>query len=129
MLGSGDGVEAGQVVPQVVPTGGFSTSSLSSAYFFGDDEVVNYGVANGDDLGVTALTINAGSPTLVQDFTSTNGQQADVTQSGGTVSINSNGTFDAGGHGAVNAIMVSTTEFVTIGNTGSTYPTIEVAKQ
>jgi hypothetical protein len=120
----------GQVIPQVVPAGGFSSTSFSGVYYFGDTEVVGYGEASNGQLGVTVLTISDGSATLLQDFTSlTNGQEADQSQSAGTISVNSNGTFEAGGHGNINAIMISTTEFVAIDNSSSTYPIIMVAKQ
>jgi len=130
LLGSGDGVEAGQVVPQVVPAGGFSSSSLSGAYYFGGAEVVSYGEASADQLNVAEVTIANGSPTIVQDFTSTtNGQQADVPQSGGTLSVSSNGTFSTNSNGDINAVMISTIEFVIIDNSGRTYPTVEVGHQ
>jgi len=130
LLTPGSTVGFGQVVPQVVPTGGFTSSSFSGTYYFGNTEVVSYGVASAEQIGVTILTITSGSPTLIQDFTSTtDGQQADETQSGGTLAVNSNGTFEAGGKGYINAIMISTSEFVSTDNSSATYPTILVGQK
>jgi hypothetical protein len=130
MLNVGDSVQIGQVLPQVVPSGGFSSTSIvSGTFYFGDGEVVSYGVASAEQIGATVLTIDNGSASLISDYTSTDGQQADGTSSGGTLSVNPNGTFHAGGGENIDAIMISTTEFVTIDNTGSTYPIIMVGKQ
>ncbi len=41
--------------------------------------------------------------------------------------MNSNGTFSTSG--TINSILISTTEFVTVDNDSSTYPTIVVGKQ
>src|ERR1019366_10761972 len=49
MLGTGVGVYAGQVEPQVAPSGGFSATSLSGTFYDGDTEVVSEGVA-GDEM-------------------------------------------------------------------------------
>jgi hypothetical protein len=123
-------VAMGQVVPQVVPSGGFSSSSVSGTYYSGDGEVASYGAASNGRLGVMVLTLNSGSGTLIQDFTSsTNGQQADETQSTGTLTINSDGTFSTNSNGDINAVMISTSEFLIIDNSNSTYPTIQVGKQ
>jgi hypothetical protein len=59
MLGTGAGVYAGQVEPQVAPSGGFSTISLSRTFYDGDAEVVNEGVS-AEMIGVEALTLNGG---------------------------------------------------------------------
>jgi hypothetical protein len=57
------------------------------------------------------------------------GQQGDQTQTGTLATVNSNGTFSTSSSGAINSILISTTEFVTVDNDSSTYPTIVVGKQ
>ena len=123
-------VAIGLVVPQVVPSGGFSSSSVTGTYYSGDGEVASYGVASNGRLGVMVLTMSSGSGSLIQDFTSsTNGQQADETQSTGTLTVNSNGTFSTNSNGYINAVMISAVGFLIIDNSDSTYPTIQVGKQ
>ena len=123
-------VAVGQVVQQVVPTGGFSSSTVSGTYYSGDGEVANYGAASNGRLGVMVLTMSNGSGTLIQDFTSlSDGQQADDTQSTGTLTVNSDGSFSTNSNGDINAVMISTTEFLIIDNSDGTYPTIQVGKQ
>ena len=86
--------------------------------------------ASNGRLGVMVLTMSSGSGTLIQDFTSsTNGQQADETQSTGTLTVNSDGTFSTNPNGDINAVMISATGFLIIDNSDSTYPTIQVGKQ
>lgn len=123
-------VAVGAVVPQVVPTGGFSSSSVSGNYYFGDEDVTGFGAASNGQLGVTVLSMSSGSGTLIQDITSsTNGQQADQARSIASITVNSNGTFSTNLNGDINAELISATEFVIISNSGSTYPTVEVGRQ
>jgi len=123
MLDEGSGVEIGQVEPQVVLSGGFTTASFSGTFYMGTLEVVNQAV----NTGVAVLTVTASGYTMTSDYTATVGQEGDQTQTGTMGTVNSNGTFSTSG--TINSILISTTEFVTVDNDSSTYPTIVVGKQ
>jgi hypothetical protein len=131
MLSPSSTVQAGQMVPQVVPSGGFS-SSMSSTYYFGDGEIVSYGVAQIEQIGVNILTLTSGGGfSILADYTQavTGNQVPDVLDGPGTLSINADGTFSGSPGGTIIGIMISTTDFVLIDNDIHPYPIIEVAKQ
>ncbi len=125
-------VGTGQVVPQVVPTGGFTSASFSGTYYMGDDVVVNYGVASAVEIGINVITFNGSGGSGVNDYTALaagGGQQADQTQTMALPTINSDGTFSTKSSGIVDGIMVSGTEAVVIDNEKQSYPMIQVVKQ
>jgi hypothetical protein len=135
MLGTGAGVYVGQVEPQVAPSGGFSSASISGAFYDGDTQVVNEGVS-ADTLGVEALTFNgSGGVDIIGDYIgSYNGtsvtQNADQTTNTSLGTVNSNGTFSTNStYGQINAIMISPTKVVNIDNATQPYPIIQVIKQ
>jgi hypothetical protein len=125
MLNTGGSIEVGQFEPQTAPTGGF-TSPMTGNFFMGDLGVVNQGV----NTGVGVFQMNAGSGTLIQDYTSSgNGQQADTTQASGTITMNADGTFTTNQNGLINAIAISSMKVVVIDSGGNTYPLIMVIQQ
>ena len=127
MLSTSPTVQVGEMVPQLVPAGGFTTS-ISGTYYFGTGEVVSYGIASAEQMSVNVLTLSNGSYNVVADYTGTasGSQQSDLTNSR-TITVNSDGTFIANSTTRVNAIMISTTEFVNIDNASQSYPIIQVA--
>jgi hypothetical protein len=135
MLGTGAGVYVGQVEPQVAPSGGFSSTSLSGTFYDGDSEVVNESVS-AEMIDVEVLTFNgSGGVDIIGDYiggyigTSVN-QEADQTTDTSLGTVNSNGTFSTDStYGQINAIMISTTKVVDIDNSTSVYPIITVVKQ
>jgi hypothetical protein len=134
MLGTGVGVYAGQLEPQVAPSGGFSDTSLSGTFYDGDSEVVNESVS-AEMIGVEALTFNgSGGLDIIGDYIGSYvgtavTQQADQTTSTSLGTVNSNGTFSTNStYGAINAIMISTTKVVDIDNSTQAYPIIQVIK-
>ncbi len=135
MLGTGAGVYAGQVDPQVVPSGGFSASSISGVFYDGDTEVVSEEVAADDMIDVEALTFDgSGGVDIIGDYTGAAGsvvtQNADVTNNTTLGTVNSNGTFTTNtSYPGINAIMISTTKIVNIDNSTNAYPIIQVIKQ
>ncbi|MGO8786324.1 MAG: beta strand repeat-containing protein [Terriglobia bacterium] len=135
MLGTGVGVYAGQVEPQAAPSGGFSATSLSGAFYDGDSEVVNEGVS-AEMIGVEALTFTgSGSLDIIGDYIGSYvgtavTQEADQTNNTSLGTVNSNGTFSTNStYGQINAIMISTTKVVDIDNSTQPYPIIQVIKQ
>jgi hypothetical protein len=132
LTAGGGNVGSGQVVPQVVPTGGFTSAAFSGTFYMGDDEVVNYGVASAEQVGINVITFNGSGGSGVSDYTAlaaNGGQQADQTQTMALPTINSNGTFSTKTSGIVDGIMVSGTEAVVIDNEKQSYPMIQVVKQ
>ena len=134
MLGTGVGVYAGQLEPQVAPSGGFSDTSLSGTFYDGDSEVVNESVS-AEMIGVEALTFNgSGGLDIIGDYIGSYvgtavTQQADQTTSTSLGTVNSNGTFSTNStYGAINDIMISTTKVVDIDNSTQAYPIIQVIK-
>jgi hypothetical protein len=135
MLGTGAGVYVGQVEPQVAPSGGFSSTSLSGTFYDGDSEVVNESVS-AEMIDVEVLTFNgSGGVDIIGDYiggyigTSVN-QEADQTNNTSLGTVNSNGTFSTNStYGQINAIMISTTKVVDIDNSTQVYPIITVVKQ
>jgi hypothetical protein len=134
LVNAGNNVAMGQVVPQTVPIGGFSATSLPAVPFYdGDTEVVSYGVATSSGSSVEVITpTGSGTVNIVGDYTSAggNGQQADQTQSDAPIgTVGSNGTFSTNQNGDINAIMISTSEVVLIDHSNGTYPVILLLKQ
>jgi hypothetical protein len=134
MLTPDTGVGIGQVVLQIAPSGGFTATSLPSVPFYdGDLEVVNYGVATSNDIGVEVITpTGTGTLDIVGDYTQaeTDGQLADATKTGVPLgTVNSNGTFSTDSNGIINGIMISTSEVAIIDSAGQTYPVISLLKQ
>ena len=135
MLGTGAGVYAGQVEPQVAPSGGFSTSSLSGSFYDGDTEVVSEGIAGDEMIDVEVQTFSgSGGGDIIGDYTGAVGsvvtQNADQTTSTTLGTVNSNGTFTTNSsYPGINAIMVSSTKVVNIDNSMQAYPIIQVIKQ
>jgi hypothetical protein len=135
MLGTGAGVYVGQVEPQVAPSGGFSSTSLSGTFYDGDSEVVNESVS-AEMTDVEVLTFNgSGSVDIIGDYiggyigTSVN-QEADQTNNTSLGTVNSNGTFSTNStYGQINAIMISTTKVVDIDNSTQANPIITLVKQ
>jgi hypothetical protein len=135
MLGTGAGVYVGQVEPQVAPSGGFSSTSLSGTFYDGDSEVVNESVS-AEMIDVEVLTFNgSGGVDIIGDYiggyigTSVN-QEADQTTDTSLGTVNSNGTFSTNStYGQINAIMISTTKVVDIDNSTQVYPIITLVKQ
>jgi hypothetical protein len=135
MLGTGAGVYVGQVEPQVAPSGGFSSTSLSGTFYDGDSEVVNESVS-AEMIDVEVLTLNgSGGVDIIGDYiggyigTSVN-QEADQTTDTSLGTVNSNGTFSTNStYGQINAIMISTTKVVDIDNSTQVYPIITLVKQ
>jgi hypothetical protein len=135
MLGTGVGVYAGQVEPQVAPSGGFSATSLSGTFYDGDSEVVNESVS-AEMIGVEALTFSGtGGIDIIGDYIGSYigtavTQEADQTNNTSLGTVNSNGTFITNStYGQINAIMISTTEIVDIDNSTQADPIIQVIKQ
>ena len=65
---SSSGLYAGPVDPQAAPSGGFSNTSISSALYDGDTEVVNESVS-AEMIGVEALTFNgSGGVDVIDDY-------------------------------------------------------------
>ena len=130
MLSPSSTVQVGQMVPQVIPSGGFS-SSISGTYYFADSEIVSYGVGCVEQIGVNILTLNNGGAfSIVADYTQAiSGNQLADWLNPGTMSVNSDGTFSANGKSAIVGIMISATDFVLVDNDIHPYPIIEVAKQ
>jgi hypothetical protein len=110
-------------------TGGpFTDALLSGTLYFGDLEVVSYGVASAEQIGVGVFTLNgSGGWSSTSDYTATYGRQADKTQTGTVGTVNSNGTLSQAG--VVTGIIISSTEFVLIDNVSDTYPILELFKQ
>jgi len=135
MLGTGVGVYAGQVEPQVAPSGGFSDTSLSGAFYDGDSEVVSEGIAADEMIDVEVRTFNgSGGVDIIGDYIGAVGsvvtQDADQTTSTTLGTVNSNGTFATNsGYPGINAIMISTTKVVNIDNANQAYPIIQIIKQ
>ena len=129
MLSPSPTVQVGQMVPQVVPTGGFS-SSMSGTYYFADGEIVSYGVAGVEQIGVNVLTLTNGSFSIVADYTQAiSGNQQPDSVNAGTLNVHSDGTFSGGSSSTIIGIMISATDFVLVDNDTHAYPIIEVAKQ
>ncbi len=123
-------VADGQLVPQVGSP--FTTASFSGTYYMGDGEVVSYGVASAEQVGVQVATLNgSGGGSATNDYTATSGQQADQSNSfpNGSLTVNSNGTFSTDFNATINAIMISTTKFVAVDNESSTYPIIQLGSR
>jgi hypothetical protein len=98
----------------------------------GDGEVVSYGVASAEQVGVQVATLNgSGGGSATNDYTATSGQQADQSNSfpNGSLTVNSNGTFSTDFNATINAIMISTTKFVAVDNESSTYPIIQLGSR
>jgi hypothetical protein len=134
ILGTGVGVYAGQVEPQVVPSGGFSAASLSGTFYSGDSEVVNAGVS-AEAIAVKALTSDgAGNVGIVGDYigdyNGTSVMQASDQSDNTTIGpVNPNGTFSTStSYGQINAIILSTTKVVSIDDATDTDPIIQVIK-
>jgi hypothetical protein len=118
-------VAIGQFEPQVIPSGGFTSSSLSGTFYMGTAEVVNQAV----NTGVAVETLSDGSFTITSDYTATYGQTPDQTETGTMETVNSNGTFGTQSSGAIGGIVISSTQVVIIDNSGQAYPTILAMKQ
>ena len=135
MLGTGAGVYAGQIEPQVAPSGGFSATSLSGTFYDGDTEVVGEGVAGDEMIDVEVLTFSgSGGGDIIGDYIGAVGsvvtQDADQTSNTTLGTVNSNGTFTTNtSYPGINAIMVSTTKIVNIDNSMRAYPIIQIIKQ
>ncbi|MGO8813178.1 MAG: beta strand repeat-containing protein [Terriglobia bacterium] len=135
MLGTGAGVYAGQIEPQVAPSGGFSATSLSGTFYDGDSEVVGEGVAGDEMIDVEVQTFSgSGGVDIIGDYVGAVGsvvtQDADQTTSTTLGTVNSNGTFTTNtSYPGINAIMVSTTKIVNIDNSMQAYPIIQIIKQ
>jgi hypothetical protein len=135
MLGTGSGVYAGQVEPQVAPSGGFSSTSISGAFYDGDSEVVSEGTAADDMIDVEALTFSgSGGVDIIGDYIGAVGsvvdQEADQTNNTTLGTVNSDGTFTTNSsYTGINAIMISTTKVANIDNANQAYPIIQVIKQ
>jgi len=134
MLGTGLGVYVGQVEPQVAPSGGFSASSLSGAFYDGDSEGVNESVS-AEMIGVEALTFKGnGGLDIIGDYIGsyvgdTVTQDVDQTNNTTLGTVNSNGTFSTNStYGEINAIMISPTKVVDIDNATQLDPIIQVIK-
>jgi hypothetical protein len=125
MLGEGSGVQIGQVEPQVVPSGGFTTASFPGTYYAGMIEAVNQ--LQGTWSGV--VTVNSsGDTSITGDSTKTTGQSADQTTTS-TITVNSDGTFSASSEpGVIIGIIISSTKGV-FTTDSSTYPAMMVMKQ
>jgi hypothetical protein len=123
----------GQFDVEAVPSGGFTTASFAGTFYMGDLEVVSFGVASAEQVGVAVTTATAGGGyTITSDYTATYGQDADKTETGatGTITVNSNGTFSISDHpGVITGIIISSTKAVGINIPGYTYTTIQVIKQ
>jgi hypothetical protein len=121
MLGTDSGVAYGQFFGQ---TGGpFSSSSVSGTVYMGELDVVSQAV----NTGVGVVTLNSsGGVSGVADYTATSGQTADETFTG-TITVNSNGTFNPAG--TISGIFISNTEFVAIDFASNTYPILNWGKQ
>ncbi len=135
MLTTDSDVEIGRVVPQVVPSGGFtSTSLLTVPLYDGDLEVVSYGEAT-QALAVEIITpTGSGSVNIVGDYTAagsgTGNQQADQIENGAPLgTVGSDGTFSTNSNAVVNAIMISTTGIAIVNSSNHTYPVIILLKQ
>jgi hypothetical protein len=135
MLGTGAGVYAGQVEPQVAPSGGFSATSISGTFYDGDSEVVNDAVS-AETIDVEVLTYDGSSDVdIIGDYIGTYigtsvTQEADQTTNTSLGTVNSDGTFSTNStYGQINAIMISTSKVVDIDNSTSVYPIISVVKQ
>jgi hypothetical protein len=127
-VGTDENVEVGQVEPQAA--GPFGTASLSGAFYGGDLEVVSYGVASAESIGIAIITLNgSGGFSFIGDDTSTGGQFADGTQTGPIGTVNSNGTFSTKPGGPIDGIIISATKFLALNNETSTYPTIQLFKK
>jgi hypothetical protein len=136
MLGTGAGVYAGQVEPQVAPSGGFSSTSISGAFYDGDSEVAGEGTAADDMIDVESLTFNgSGGVDIIGDYIGAAGsvvtQHADQTSNITLGTVNSNGTFttNTSNYTGINAIMISTTKIVDIDNANQAFPIIQMIKQ
>jgi hypothetical protein len=124
MLSKDSGVEIGQVEPQAA--GPFNAGSVSGALYFGYLEVVNQSA----DSVAGVITLNgSGGYSAIADETTTTNQRADHDDSG-TITVHSDGTLsDAGSPGVVVGIIISSTKVVTVSDSSSTYPAIQVIKQ
>jgi hypothetical protein len=130
MLGEESNGALGQVEPQVVPSGGFTAASLSGTFYMGNLEVVSFGVASAEQVGVGALTLNSsGGYSITTDYTSTYGQDADKTETGTIATVYSNGTFSFSSSGPIGGIIISSTESVIIDNVSDAYPILTLMKQ
>jgi hypothetical protein len=128
MLGTGAGVYVGQIEPQAA--GPFTDASIAGTYYLGDLEVVSYGVASAESIGVGVVTLNSsGGYSITTDYTGTSGQDADTTQTGTLGVVNSNGTLGISSSTTVDGIIISSTEFLTTDNESMTYPTMQLIKQ
>jgi hypothetical protein len=125
MLAGAESPTIGQIQEQVIPSGGFTSSSLSGNFYMGTVEVMNQAV----NAGVAVVTVSNGSFTMTSDYTSTYAQTPDQTFTGTITVMNSNGTFSTDPSGAIYAIVISSTSAVTIDNSGQAYPTIQLVKQ
>jgi hypothetical protein len=125
------GIFAGYVMPQTVPSGGFT--ALAGTFFGGTSEMVSQNADAETDLITASTSATAISGTSVSDQTSTTYQQADNlgTISGATLSSNGTITETQNSTSQVIGVVVDTTHFLTVSHVGCfgspyCYPTISV---
>jgi hypothetical protein len=124
------GVESpliGNMNQQIIPSGGFSSSSVSGTYYMGDVDVISDAEASGEQVGVAVMTLGKSGFSLTSDYTATYGQNPDETATGPFATVNSNGTISQGG--VIIGIVISSTQLVIIDNSTDTYPIAEIMKQ
>jgi hypothetical protein len=120
------GVDVGEFFSQVVPTGGFTTSSIAGTYFGGAVDVPSQSPAPSID--VVTLS-SSGGASGASDDTSTTSQDVDHIIAD-TVTMNSNGTFSVASGGAtIVGVAVSATKFLMIDNVTSAWALVNVFGQ
>jgi hypothetical protein len=127
VLGGAENPLIGQIEPQTVPSGGFTTSSFSGTFYLGDLEVLSHGVASAEQVGVAVMTVDSSGFSAISDYTSTYGQDPDKTATGPLGTVNSNGTISQGG--VITGLIISSTKSVMIDNVSDLYPLLELLKQ
>jgi len=131
VVGNDAGGFAGYLMPQTVPTGGFT--NVSGAFFGATSEIINQNAEADDDLVSLSTSGGALSGTDIGDESATDYQQADEVGPISGATLGSNGIITASKHGSTQpvAVAIDQQHFLSPSSTGCSgsstcYPTIEV---
>ena len=124
LVDNSTGVFAGQFMPQTVPSGGFTTTSLAGNYFGGTTEVVNQGITvNGEIAALSA----SGNISITQDKAGIGTRQADAVESP-TFTTTSTGSLTLSDNpGQVAGLAMDSTHFLIAGGVNGSFPRVNVS--